>query len=234
MRIEAIAGVPDRLEIVARLAHPFRWRDVSFKLGGGKQYYPYIDVDTLTDRLNEATGNYWDLTIESWEWREKMLVVYGHLEIPGLGRRGGVGVQEHTSAAGNEMGADLVKGVRSDLLKNCLVLFGCGDQVRRMDPLPFDPYDKANVDRQKPYVNNYFPKQDSTPSPARVEALAVGSTVVAMTAPLDRPARSFAPEPICACGEVVGSAFCECRAPELPTMRWVGNKLTTVKAVANG
>ena len=151
-----------REELISKLTAPFKRSDLRFKKGGGGKWYPYFDVDAIVDRLNAATDNQWDFFIDDWHWSEKALVTYGHLLIPGLGKRGGIGIQEIQSAAGNDMGADMIKGSRADLLKNCAVLFGVGDQYRSMDALPFDPMLPANRERIVPYLDHYFPRPERT------------------------------------------------------------------------
>ncbi len=151
-------------EMRARLTAPFRRSEIRFKRGAKGKWFPYFGYDTLLDRLNEATGNRWSLEVANWEWRDKNLVVFGHMEIPGLGRRAGLGMQEHTSTSGNEMGADMIKGVRADLTKCCLVSFGCGAQARAMDEIEFDPFDAANRARIRKYLDFYFgPKSEGVP-----------------------------------------------------------------------
>lgn len=165
------AGEHKPAMIIARLTAPFGISDIRFKKGGGGKWYPYFDNDAITVRLNSATGNRWDLTMEPWEWRGTYVAAYGHLEIPGLGRRAGVGVQEHQSSAGNEMGADMIKGLRADLLKNCAVAFGCGDQFRSMDPIPFDPDIEQNQARLDNYLRHYFASEPTSAAGESIEQI---------------------------------------------------------------
>lgn len=158
MMMSMMSSLPDRQKTIDLLKAPFSRRDLRFKEGvSGKKWFPYFDVDCLTDRLNDATGNCWDLSMEKMERYDTLLICYGHLSITGLGRRAGVGIQEHTSPGGKAMGADMLKGVRADLLKNCGILFGLGAQVRTMDALSFDPEDDRNAGRLQPYLDFYFP-----------------------------------------------------------------------------
>jgi hypothetical protein len=163
MTFVMVPGIPAREEINRILMAPFGRGDVRFKKGDGSKFYPYFDIESLTDRLIEATNNFYNFEIQNWEWREHSLVAYGHLELPWLGKRAGIGQQEHTSKQGNEMGADLVKGVRSDLLKNCALLFGLGRQVRRMDAISFDPADPRYEGRLAQYLEYFFPECPSAP-----------------------------------------------------------------------
>jgi len=148
---------PPAGQIKAALTRPFSRDQIRFKPGSG-EWYPYIEGDDMQDRLIEAIGNTFDLSLDTCMTVGSNIVVSGHLSIPGLGRRAGMGVQEHTSRAGKEMGADMLKGALADLMKSCLHKFDCGTQVRRMAPLkaPTGRDVRLNPRQVDAYLNRYF------------------------------------------------------------------------------
>lgn len=86
----------------------------------------YVEGFTVIRRLNEATGNNWNLEILSLTSDKvgggEMLRAHVRLTLPGLGSREHIGIQSLYAGGGE----DLAKGVITDALKKCATLFGVG------------------------------------------------------------------------------------------------------------
>lgn len=117
-----------------KLTAPFpkealRSREIGKK--GSGRWVDYVAGHTVIHRLNDVTGNNWNLeilNITSGEIAQRngetgeMVRAHVRLTIPGLGSREHVGVQI-LSAGGGE---DLYKGAITDALKKAGTLFGVG------------------------------------------------------------------------------------------------------------
>lgn len=125
-----------------------------------RDWIPYFEGDDLLDRLIEATNNTYDLVMGDWQWKDQQVFCFGHLEIPGLGRRAGAGHMQHTSNSGKDMGAALMRGLATNMMKDCLIRFGCGDQVRRMEPMHVDPDNPRNSAEIHRWLDRWFPVGD--------------------------------------------------------------------------
>ena len=94
-------------------------------VGGGRKL-SYVEGHSVIHRLNEATGNRWDLVVRAIDVMQigTQTVVRAHvaLTLPGLGTREHIGVQ----AVADRSGEDLVKGAITDALKKASTLFGVG------------------------------------------------------------------------------------------------------------
>ncbi len=94
-------------------------------VGGGRKL-SYVEGHSVIHRLNEATGNRWDLSVRAIDQMQigTQTIVRAHvaLSIPGLGTREHIGVQ----AVADRSGEDLVKGAITDALKKAATLFGVG------------------------------------------------------------------------------------------------------------
>lgn len=94
-------------------------------VGGGRKL-SYVEGHSVIHRLNEATGNRWDLSVRAIDTMQigTQTVVRAHvaLTLPGLGTREHIGVQ----AVADRSGEDLVKGAVTDALKKAATLFGVG------------------------------------------------------------------------------------------------------------
>lgn len=94
-------------------------------VGGGRRL-SYVEGHSVIHRLNEATGNRWDLVVRAIDVMQigTQTVVRAHvaLTLPGLGTREHIGVQ----AVADRSGEDLVKGAVTDALKKASTLFGVG------------------------------------------------------------------------------------------------------------
>jgi hypothetical protein len=94
----------------------------------------YVPAEYVRERLIAATGNCFDWSIKSVEFREDnvaqshgvgvvVCICVGDLTIPGMGTRSGLGVQEIIE----RQGADAAyKGASSDALKRAAMEFGVG------------------------------------------------------------------------------------------------------------
>lgn len=113
-----------------------------------KQGRSYISQEFVRQRLIEATGNRFDFSIQSVDYRNDgalkdraiydkntkqptgefipappVCIVIGTLSIPGLGSRSEIGVQEMEAGSGADAA---YKGAVSDCLKRCALAFGVG------------------------------------------------------------------------------------------------------------
>lgn len=142
-------------EISKRLGTPFPKTAIKTRRGGGGKDLSYVEGHTVIHRLNEATGNTWDLDV-----REITTLQLGNrivlqarvaLTIPGLGTREHIGVQEVNERGGE----DLVKGVVTDALKKAATLFGVGLELYGPD------YEAGEIaqpaQRQQPHARNNAP-----------------------------------------------------------------------------
>lgn len=151
-------------EIQSLLARPFRPEVIRSRKIAGKQV-AYLPTSAVRERLTKAC-NTWDfrivdrrfepLMLSRWndqlkksEYREiAVYTVVGELEIPELGARQAIGLQEMDEGSG----ADLLQGAASDALKKAAKLFGVtideapgNDRVEQSRPAaPQRP--PANVD----------------------------------------------------------------------------------------
>ncbi len=125
-----------------------------------KQGKRYIGHELIRMRVIEATGNIFDWTVDSTEYREDgaikgradktsgeirtplVSVVRGTLTIPGLGSRTGVGVQVIEFGAGEDAP---YKGAESDAFKRAAMAFGCALHLYMNTPSPSRPEPRQNA-----------------------------------------------------------------------------------------
>ncbi len=116
----------DIAKISAALGEPFPRSAHKTRRGGGGKDLTYIEGHTVIHRLNDATGNQWDLRVVSLDsfalGTRTLLRAHVALTIPGLGTREHIGVQEVAERGGE----DLIKGAVTDALKKAATLFGVG------------------------------------------------------------------------------------------------------------
>jgi hypothetical protein len=121
-----------------------------FKGRGGK-FFSYLGGETVIKRLNDATENHWDLSVEAI-WSDTMpggqTVMFARvkLTLPDLGSREHIGVQ----VIGEKDGEDMYKGAITDALKKAATLFGVGLELYD-DPTParrMEPQERQAVDAQ--------------------------------------------------------------------------------------
>jgi hypothetical protein len=85
-------------EVSKKLAEPFPQSAHQTRRAGGGKDLTYVQGHVYIHRLNDATGNRWDFSVDKIERTQiddsnALLMAYVTLEIPGLGKRSHVGVQ---------------------------------------------------------------------------------------------------------------------------------------------
>lgn len=108
------------------LTRPFPREAIRQRKGGGGVMLDYVEGHTVIRRLNEATGNRWNLSVLDISERQlggqTLITARVALTIPDLGSREALGVQLVSERGGE----DLVKGAVTDALKKAATLFGVG------------------------------------------------------------------------------------------------------------
>lgn len=113
---------------LAKLTTPFPADAIKTRWADKRQTrrLSYVEGHTVIHRLNDATGNCWDLEIKSIEARPvgtaTLMTAHVALTLPGLGTREHFGVQLVYEGGGE----DLSKGCVTDAIKKCATLFGVG------------------------------------------------------------------------------------------------------------
>jgi hypothetical protein len=156
-----------------KLTAPFPRAAVKQRVVGGGKSLDYIEGHTCIHRLNDATGNHWNFTIDKIERTQiddnnALLMAYVTLDLPGLGTRSHIGVQA-VHARGGE---DLVKGAVTDALKKAATLFGVGLELYGPDYASGD-HRPANAPARR---GNGPVSTDRQPPNARPARPAVGAT----------------------------------------------------------
>ena len=134
-----------------KLGAAFPKAAIKQRSAGGGRMLDYVEGHVVIHRLNDATGNCWDMTVREITSKQvgenTLMIAHVALTIPGLGTREGLGVQMvHVRG-----GEDLVKGCITDGLKKAATLFGVGLELYGPD-----------------YENTDTPVQrNSSPSPER-------------------------------------------------------------------
>lgn len=108
------------------LTRPFPASAIKQRAGGGGRMLDYVEGHTVIHRLNEATGNTWEMQVKAISRQDlgqgrALMTAHVALTLPGLGTREHIGIQEVSANAG-----DLVKGAVTDALKKAATLFGVG------------------------------------------------------------------------------------------------------------
>lgn len=108
------------------LTRPFPASAIKQRSGGGGRMLDYVEGHTVIHRLNEATGNNWEMAVKAISRQDlgqgrALMTAHVALTLPGLGTREHIGIQEVSANAG-----DLVKGAVTDALKKAATLFGVG------------------------------------------------------------------------------------------------------------
>lgn len=164
-------------EQLKRLTAPFpkealRKREIG-KKGSGK-WVDYIPGHTVIHRLNDCTGNDWNLEIldltSDKAGSGEVLRAHVRLTIPGLGSREHIGIQSLYAGGGE----DLIKGVITDALKKAATLFGVGLELYGEDfedenyqpPQPSRPVARAAPPQPKPAPTPIRPAAAPAPSQA--------------------------------------------------------------------
>lgn len=125
-------------EIRQLLSRPFRPEVIRSRKIAGRQIQ-YLTTGAVRERLDRATNTWsfrivdrkfeslmlsrWNEEVRKSEYREvQVYTVVGELEIPELGTRQAIGLQEMDEGSG----ADLLQGAASDALKKAARLFDVG------------------------------------------------------------------------------------------------------------
>lgn len=150
------------------LTRPFPPSAVKQRAGGGGKMLDYVEGHTVIHRLNEATGNTWDMAVKSINRQDlgngqSLMTAHVAITIPGLGTREHIGIQEVRG------GGDLVKGCVTDALKKCATLFGVGLELYGPD-YEAGETDAAQAPRPAPRQAQTAPR----PYPAASAAAADG------------------------------------------------------------
>lgn len=150
------------------LTRPFPPSAVKQRAGGGGKMLDYVEGHTVIHRLNEATGNTWDMAVKSINRQDlgngqSLMTAHVAITIPGLGTREHIGIQEVRG------GGDLVKGCVTDALKKCATLFGVGLELYGPD-YEAGETDAAQAPRPAPRQAQAAPR----PYPAASAAAANG------------------------------------------------------------
>lgn len=161
--------------ILAALGEPFPRQAVKQRKVGNFQA-DYVEGETVIRRLNKCCPDGWDWRIVGMEWREKMLVVWGELTIPGLGTRSGMGISEN-------MIGDVVKGASTDALKKAATLFGVALELYGPDL----ECDRPTAQRENDPYGKPPPRQpNQEPTPIRGEDRIPQEIAVWLKAECDR------------------------------------------------
>src|SRR5688572_29911256 len=125
-------GTSDRSEMISKLKEPFPQAAIKQREGANKKMLDYVSGETVLRRAMRATNDNFNITFAFPPYmmtikemytnrannkRESLevdvFVVGVEVEIPGLGKRAGIGVQKNQGG-----GEDLLKGALTDAIKN--------------------------------------------------------------------------------------------------------------------
>jgi hypothetical protein len=118
-------GDAEKAVDLAALGKPFPREALKKRKGGGGKDLTYVEGHSVINRLNNATGNRWDFTVDRFETQGDLLMAFVTLTLPGLGSRSHIGVQKFAPNSGE----DLAKGCITDALKKAATLFGVGIEL---------------------------------------------------------------------------------------------------------
>ena len=153
------------------LTKPFGPESLEQRKGAGNKMFTYVATHAVISRLNRACAFCWDFHVLRHEWVGDVLMCYGELTIPGLGTRGGYGVQKYTAGSGE----DLLKGASSDALKKAATQFGVGLELYGEDreAPDYTPPARAARPAQQPfhgYSRDDHQPYEAGPPPPRLPA----------------------------------------------------------------
>lgn len=132
---------------LTKLTQPFPKEAIKSRPGGGRSF-SYVDGQTVIRRLNAATNNCWNFKVLDYHKDEALNAITARvaLELPGLGWREHIGLQE----IGKNQGIDaVVKGAISDALKKAATLFGVGLELYGPDFEEDSPAQEAPVQQMR-------------------------------------------------------------------------------------
>lgn len=155
------------------LTQPFPAAAVKQRTIGGGFQASYVDGITIVRRLNEATGNEWDFTVDRYWIEGNLSYALVTLELPGHGKRQHIGVQAINERSGEDA---IAKGAITDGLKKAATLFGVGAELYGPD-YEFGHGEMVDSPRQvailspvatvSPHPTSRPPAGGSGPSPAQ-------------------------------------------------------------------
>lgn len=164
------------------LTKPFPKTAIKQRQAGGGRSLDYVEGHTVIHRLNEATGNRWDMEVRDITSKDlganTLMIARVALTLPGLGTREGLGVQMVHERGGE----DLVKGCITDALKKAATLFGVGLELYGPD------YEAGEVSGPAPDTRTQL-RQPPRPAPQQ-------TTQVATNGPARRAPATDGPLPI--------------------------------------
>ena len=143
---------------IDELTKPFGPESLEQRKGAGGKMFTYVATHAVINRLNRACNYQWDFRVIRHEWVSDVLMCYGELTIPGLGTRGGYGVQRYAANSGE----DLLKGGASDALKKAATQFGVG-----LELYGADCEDPDYVPKQQSPVRPAYHNQSQRPAPVQ-------------------------------------------------------------------
>jgi hypothetical protein len=149
-----------------KLTQPFPKEAVQKRASGGGRMLDYIPGHVVIHRLNDATGNHWDMEVKDITSKEigpnTLMMARVALTLPGLGTREGLGVQMVHERGGE----DLVKGCVTDALKKAATLFGVGLELYGPD------YEAGEAARHDAPPQRPAPRSEPVSQPQQVPAAA--------------------------------------------------------------
>lgn len=125
--------------------------------GGRGQTFSYIKAQAVIERLNYATRNAWDFSVDRYWYEGDLVLAIVTLSIPGLGSRSHIGVQSNKNNVGEDA---LAKGAVSDALKKAAAMFGVGAEL-----YTDTGGGNANARGGNRSGNNYSQQQQRQPNP---------------------------------------------------------------------
>lgn len=108
------------------LTQPFPADAVKERTIGGGFRASYVDGITVIRRLNEATGNDWNFSVDRYWIEGNLSYALVTLELPGHGSRQHIGVQTINDRSGEDA---VAKGAITDGLKKAATLFGVAAEL---------------------------------------------------------------------------------------------------------
>lgn len=129
------------------LRQPFPASSIKKRAGAGGKAFSYVDGEEVLSRVLEATDGEFSWSVEKIDFVSDNKASYwlcmGHLTIPGLGSRSGVG----TALVANE---DSAKSAETDAFKRAAVKFG----------VALDLYAKGDDSQQQPTQSAPRPRME--------------------------------------------------------------------------
>lgn len=144
-----------------KLTRSFPQEAVKQRVIGGGFKADYVDGATVIRRLNEATDNRWDFTVDRYWIENGVSLALVTLTIPDLGSRQHIGVQAVNERSGEDA---MAKGAITDALKKAATLFGVGLELYGPDYEGEGRQEKVqrgNGEARPQPKSNYPPRTDA-------------------------------------------------------------------------